>query len=393
MLNSEIQDIRNEEKSLLLQLSEYKEKEKECNYVRQLRNEINKYKTVIEKTNKAFQEYSIEIIKIKSILGQTVIENDNVSITTDEEITVHTNDIYVYANYEVITYNISYILNGGEVESNPTSYTVESENITLNNPIREGYTFVGWNTKSDGTGTQYRTGDKVIINENMTLYAKWQKSEYTLAYDSNISKAKVLYVSIYGGIKEHHVSPRAQAQRHIEYLNNQEEFTVDRWIEMEDSTYMNEVMNIAEDYDLVIINSYVWVSSNVGITQAKLLEISKVTNIITIGNDERNASLVQKSTTPLNNVKIEATITNEGRNIIKSAIGEKNLNVIEKVTASDSYCASAVYRDNVTKLYKATYTDSSTGAKVSEGDAIGYVQTGGHIWMNAQIVVDRKSVV
>ena len=76
MLNSEIQDIRNEEKSLLLQLSEYKEKEKECNYVRQLRNEINKYKTVIEKTNKAFQEYSIEIIKIKSILGQTVIEND-----------------------------------------------------------------------------------------------------------------------------------------------------------------------------------------------------------------------------------------------------------------------------------------------------------------------------
>ena len=28
--------------------------------------------------------------------------------------------------------------------TNPTSYTIESEDITLVNPIREGYTFEGW---------------------------------------------------------------------------------------------------------------------------------------------------------------------------------------------------------------------------------------------------------
>jgi len=76
ILNNEIQDIRDEEKSLLLKLIDYKEKEKECQYVRQLRNEINKYKTVIEKTSKAFEEYSNEINRIKNILGQTDIDND-----------------------------------------------------------------------------------------------------------------------------------------------------------------------------------------------------------------------------------------------------------------------------------------------------------------------------
>lgn len=76
ILNNEIQDIRDEEKSLLLQLIDYKEKEKECNYVRQLRYEINRYKTVIEKTSKACEEYSNEINRIKNILGQTEFDKD-----------------------------------------------------------------------------------------------------------------------------------------------------------------------------------------------------------------------------------------------------------------------------------------------------------------------------
>ena len=92
----------------------------------------------------------------------TIIENDNVIITTDEEITVHTNDIYVYANYEVITYNISYILNGGEVKENPTSYTVETNDITLNNPTKVGYTFVGWTIDNE------RANKEVVIKKGST---------------------------------------------------------------------------------------------------------------------------------------------------------------------------------------------------------------------------------
>ena len=47
----------------------------------------------------------------------------------------------------LISYNITYNLNGGTA-TNPTSYTVESDAITLTNPTKNGYNFTGWS----GTG-------------------------------------------------------------------------------------------------------------------------------------------------------------------------------------------------------------------------------------------------
>jgi uncharacterized protein (TIGR02145 family)/uncharacterized repeat protein (TIGR02543 family) len=38
---------------------------------------------------------------------------------------------------------------------------------------RAGYTFVGWNTNSGGTGTSYNGGASYTVNSNVTLYAKW----------------------------------------------------------------------------------------------------------------------------------------------------------------------------------------------------------------------------
>ncbi|HNQ21336.1 MAG TPA: InlB B-repeat-containing protein, partial [Bacteroidales bacterium] len=55
------------------------------------------------------------------------------------------NIIKVY--YKEIIYSIDYELNDGALDlgdTNPSTYTVNSENITLNNPIRQGYTFTGW---------------------------------------------------------------------------------------------------------------------------------------------------------------------------------------------------------------------------------------------------------
>jgi uncharacterized repeat protein (TIGR02543 family) len=37
----------------------------------------------------------------------------------------------------------------------------------------DGYVFVGWNTKADGSGTTYKGGDKFNITETTTLYAQW----------------------------------------------------------------------------------------------------------------------------------------------------------------------------------------------------------------------------
>ena len=48
-------------------------------------------------------------------------------------------------NASAITYSIDYELNGGSVATaNPTSYTIESDTFTLNNPTKDGYNFLGW---------------------------------------------------------------------------------------------------------------------------------------------------------------------------------------------------------------------------------------------------------
>ena len=80
-------------------------------------------------------------------------------------------------------YIITYKLNGGtNAPENPASYNVETETITLKDPVKTGYTFAGWYKAEDFTGgavtkiTQGSTG-------NITLYAKWELVSYTITYE------------------------------------------------------------------------------------------------------------------------------------------------------------------------------------------------------------------
>ena len=89
------------------------------------------------------------------------------------------------ANWEVETYSITYNLNGGTVETaNPDTYTIESEDITLNKPTRDGYTFAGWT----GTDLTDATED-VTIAKGTTgkreYIANWTAIEYTISYELN----------------------------------------------------------------------------------------------------------------------------------------------------------------------------------------------------------------
>ena len=44
-----------------------------------------------------------------------------------------------------VPYNITYDLNGGSLAAtNPSTYTIETSEFTLNSPTRSGYTFLGW---------------------------------------------------------------------------------------------------------------------------------------------------------------------------------------------------------------------------------------------------------
>ena len=54
------------------------------------------------------------------------------------------------------------------------TYVGVANTIPSNSLTRTGYTFNGWNTASDGSGTTYATGSTITPTGNVTLYAQWQ---------------------------------------------------------------------------------------------------------------------------------------------------------------------------------------------------------------------------
>ena len=86
------------------------------------------------------------------------------------------------------TYKVTYDKNGatsGSVPTDATNYT-SGTTVTVKsnsgNLAKTGYTFGGWNTKFDGTGTNYTAGSGTFtITANTTLYAKWNTAtKYTV---------------------------------------------------------------------------------------------------------------------------------------------------------------------------------------------------------------------
>ena len=69
-------------------------------------------------------------------------------------------------------------------ENNPTSYTVNSDDITLANPSKTGYEFLGWTTTASSDGAHVGADKEVVIQKgsrgNLEFTATWQLCTYTL---------------------------------------------------------------------------------------------------------------------------------------------------------------------------------------------------------------------
>ena len=74
-------------------------------------------------------------------------------------------------------FTITYDPNGGEgiaiVDTFYYGYTAVIEDCIF---TKNGYHFVGWNTKSDGTGAMYYCGFEMLISKDIPLYAQWDNS-------------------------------------------------------------------------------------------------------------------------------------------------------------------------------------------------------------------------
>lgn len=96
----------------------------------------------------------------------------------DTSVTMPASNLSISPIASAISYSISYTLNSGTVSGNPTSYTIESENITLKNPTRTGYTFTGW-TGSNGSTAQTSVTITKGSTDNKSYIANWKANTDT----------------------------------------------------------------------------------------------------------------------------------------------------------------------------------------------------------------------
>jgi uncharacterized repeat protein (TIGR02543 family) len=100
--------------------------------------------------------------------------------------TIATADVTPTAVWIASTYAISYNGNGatgGTVPASGTFTTGGSYTAATNsgNLVKTGFTFDGWNTNANGTGTSYAVGaTTVTTTADLILYAKWSAASYSV---------------------------------------------------------------------------------------------------------------------------------------------------------------------------------------------------------------------
>jgi len=91
----------------------------------------------------------------------------------------------VFSFEEYNTYTITFNANGGSGEMQAMQVEVGQPVMLVTNTFtNSGYSFNGWNTKPDGTGTSYANLANFTPNSNITLYAMWKVAEFTITYEN-----------------------------------------------------------------------------------------------------------------------------------------------------------------------------------------------------------------
>jgi uncharacterized repeat protein (TIGR02543 family) len=89
--------------------------------------------------------------------------------------------------WEGTTYTVYFNNNGGDIEASPATKGVTEPAATIDalpdDPTRNGYTFTGWNTSTNGTGSVFTA--ETPVNASVMVYAQWMGNTYTVTFDKN----------------------------------------------------------------------------------------------------------------------------------------------------------------------------------------------------------------
>lgn len=106
------------------------------------------------------------------------------TVTNPETATLQSGETYT-ATWKLLDNNVEITykpnISGGN-DKDVVRVAVKNSDIDVARELfsRTGYTFTGWNTVANGTGTAYKTGD-TIKADNMTLYAQWTLDKPTIS--------------------------------------------------------------------------------------------------------------------------------------------------------------------------------------------------------------------
>jgi uncharacterized repeat protein (TIGR02543 family) len=127
-----------------------------------------------------------------TFIGWNTVANGSGTSYPPTSIFTITMNMILYAQWTPTLYTVTYDGNtntGGTAPTDGSSpYADGSEVTVLGNTgtlVKTGYTFAGWNTVANGTGTSYSPSNTFNITSDTTLYAKWAPIPYTVTYDKN----------------------------------------------------------------------------------------------------------------------------------------------------------------------------------------------------------------
>ena len=112
-------------------------------------------------------------IRIRHVVGG--------NLSTDRRLNI--DDIQI-TDYLPTSYTVSFNGNGSTGGSMSNQTASAATNLTSNAFTRTGYTFAGWNTVANGTGTSYANGASFPFTANTTLFAQWTPNNLTVTYDT-----------------------------------------------------------------------------------------------------------------------------------------------------------------------------------------------------------------
>ena len=90
-------------------------------------------------------------------------------------------------------HTVTFNANGGSGTMSPQTASVPTA-LTLNTFTRTGYSFTGWNTAADGSGTPYADGATYGFSTDITLYAQWVGILGDVNHDGAVNSTDALIV-------------------------------------------------------------------------------------------------------------------------------------------------------------------------------------------------------